>query len=314
MKHVFIINPTAGKMDRTTELSLKIAQACQARKLDFSVGISHARGQCRALARAAAEAGEECRIYACGGDGTLNEVINGMANFPNASVTHYPIGSGNDFIKASSDPAAFLNFDRLLEPEEHLFDLIEVGNQMLGLDICSIGIDARIGTQVSTYKRLPLVSGSGAYLLSTLVNVVKGVHRHYVVEIDGQVIDGRQTMICACNGRWYGGGFNPVPDAVLNDGLLDVLLVKGVSRLQVAKLIGFYKSGHYRELPEYIRHFRVPEVTIHCDEESCVNVDGELLMAKDITFRISEKKLRFFCPSGLSWEAKSTATDANDRS
>lgn len=314
MKHVFIINPTAGKVDRTAELSLKIAQACQARKLDFSVEVSHAAGQCRELARKAAATGEECRIYACGGDGTLNEVVNGMAGYPNAAITHYPIGSGNDFIKASSDPAAFLDFDRLLEPEEHIFDLIEVGDQMLGLDICSIGIDARIGTEVATYKRLPLVSGSGAYLISTAVNVIKGIHQHYIVEIDGQVIDDRQTMICACNGRWYGGGFNPVPDAVLDDGLLDVLLVKKVSRLQVAKLIGGYKSGHYRDFPDYIRHFRVPEVTIHCDVENRVNVDGELVMAKDITFRISDKKVRFFCPKGLSWEAKPTGEDGSDRS
>lgn len=303
MKHCFILNPAAGKSDRTTELTLKISEICTARGLDFSVAISHKAGQCKTLAKAFAECGEECRIYACGGDGTLNEVVNGLVGYPNVAVTHYPIGSGNDFIKASSDPSAFTELERLLDADEETFDLIEA-NDHYGLDICSIGIDARIGTEISSYKRLPLVSGPGAYLISTAVNVIKGIHRHYVVEIDGQVIDGRQTLICACNGRWYGSGYNPVPDAVLNDGLLDVLLVKAVSRFKLACVIGNYKAGHYRELPELITHFRVPEVTIHCDRESKINIDGELMIAKDVTFRISKYKMRFFYPKGLNWDVR----------
>lgn len=306
MKHWFIINPAAGKTDRTTELSYKISSLCRERELDFEIVISHAPGQCEVLARSAAERGEPCRIYACGGDGTLNEVVNGVAGASNAAVTHFPIGSGNDFIKASSDPAAFSDLSRLLDPEEKAFDLIEVGDRF-GLDICSIGIDARVGTDVAKYKRLPLISGSGAYILSTVVNVIKGIHRHYVIEVAGEVIDANQTMICACNGRWYGGGFNPVPDAVLDDGLLDVLVVKPVSRLKVPSVIGRYKAGKYREFPDLIRHFRVPEITICCDEPSRISIDGELLIAKDVTFRISEKKLRFFYPKGLSWAPKEAA-------
>ncbi len=300
MKHYFIINPAAGKTDRTIELSQKITALCKERNLDYTVEISHAPGQCEVLARAAAAQGQPCRIYACGGDGTLNEVVNGAAAYDNAAVTVYPSGSGNDFIKASSDPAAFLDIARLLDPEEQEFDLIQVGDRY-GLNICSIGIDARVGTEVAKYKRLPLVSGSGAYLLSTLANVIKGVYRHYVVEVAGEVIDANQTLICACNGNWYGGGFHPVPDAVLNDGLLDVLLIRPVSRLKVATVIGAYKAGKFKDYPDLIRYLRVPEITVHCDEPSRINIDGELLVAKDVTFRIADQKLRFFYPKGLCW-------------
>ena len=123
-------------------------------------------------------------------------------------------------------------------------------------------------------------------------------------------IDARQTMICVCNGRWYGGGFNPVPEAVLDDGLLDVLLVRPVSRLQVASIIGKYKKGQFRRYPEIFRHFRVPELRVICDGESRVNIDGELMMARDVRFGISRHKIRFFYPKGLSWEAKSTINEA----
>ena len=309
MKHCFILNPAAGKTDRTAELSAAITGLCERRGLDYAIAVSCSPGQCETLAREMTEGGEPCRIYACGGDGTLNEVVNGAAGFPNCAVTHYPMGSGNDFIKASSDPAAFENLENLLDPDERTFDLIQV-NDRLGIDICSIGIDARIGTDVGKYKHVPLLSGGGAYALSTLVNVVKGIHRHYVVEIAGERIDARQTMICVCNGRWYGGGFNPVPDAVLDDGLLDVLLVAPVSRLQVASIIGKYKKGQYHRYPEIFRHFRVTELTVHCDAESRVNIDGELLLAKDVRFSVSRQKIRFFYPKGLSWEAKSTISAA----
>ncbi len=309
MKHCFVLNPAAGKTDRTREMTEIITALCTARGLDHVIAVSRNAGQCETLAREMAERGEPCRIYACGGDGTLNEVVNGAAGFPNCAVTHYPMGSGNDFIKASSDPAAFLDLEKLLDPDEREFDLIQV-NDRLGIDICSIGIDARIGTDVGKYKRIPLLSGGGAYALSTLVNVVKGIHRHYIVEIAGERIDARQTMICVCNGRWYGGGFNPVPDAELDDGLLDVLLVGPVSRLQVASIIGKYKKGLYREFPELIRHFRVPELRVVCDAQSRVNIDGELLLARDVRFSVSRHKIRFFYPKGLSWEAKSTISAA----
>ena len=170
MKHCFILNPAAGKTDRTAELRKKITALCEARGLDYAIAVSRAPGQCETLAREMAQRGEPCRIYACGGDGTLNEVVNGAAGFPNCAVTHYPMGSGNDFIKASSDPAAFGDLEKLLDPDERVFDLIQV-NDRLGIDICSIGIDARIGTDVGKYKRIPLLSGVGRKVVSVVLDV-----------------------------------------------------------------------------------------------------------------------------------------------
>ena len=220
MKHLFVINPAAGKYDHTAELSNRIKAECEARGLDYAIRVSQKPGDCTAITREAAAAGEETRVYACGGDGTLNEVVCGAAGAANLAVTHYPCGSGNDFVKNFREPAAFSDLARLLDAEEAALDLIQVGEDY-SLSICSMGIDARIGTEIQTYKRLPLVSGKGAYNLSTIVNLIKGIHRHYVVEIDGQTIDGRFTLICVCNGRFYGGGYEPVPQARPDDGKLE---------------------------------------------------------------------------------------------
>ena len=303
MEHLFIINPAAGSHDRTEEYSKVIRKVCGERGISCRIVVSAAPGDCRRLAREAAESGEEVRIYACGGDGTLNEVAAGAAGCDNAAVTVFSGGSGNDFVKLFDDPKAFFDLERLLDAEEAVFDMIRC-NDDLALNICSVGLDARIGTDVANYKRLPLLHGFRAYIASTLVNVIKGIFEHYVVEIDGEVVDGEQTLICACNGRFYGGGFNPVPEADPTDGMMDVLLVKKVSRLQVAGVIGKYKNGRYKELSHLARYFRTDRVTIRCDKPTPINLDGELRVAEMVEFRIAEEKLRFFYPRGLSFAVK----------
>ena len=302
MKHLFLINPAAGRYDRSEEFSAKIRALCEARGLDYEIRTSQKPGDITAMTRAAAETGEETRVYACGGDGTLNEAVCGAAGAAHLAITHFPCGSGNDFVKNFSEPAAFSDLERLLDADEAVFDLIRLGEgEDYSLSICSIGIDARIGTEIQKYKRLPLVSGTGAYNLSTVVNLIKGIHRHYVVEVDGRTIDDRFTLICVCNGRFYGGGYQPVPTAGLDDGKLEVLLVKKVSRLQVASLIGKYKAGLWAQYPEHFLHFSTDRVVIHCDREEVVNLDGEARYAKDVVIRLSDKKLRFFYPRGLGY-------------
>ena len=301
MKHLFIINPAAGSYNRTDEYSQVIHKICRARKLNYEIRVSTAPGEATRIAREAAQTGEELRIYACGGDGTLNEVAAGAAGYDNAAITVFSGGSGNDFVKIFDEPKAFFDLHRLMDAEEAAFDLIRC-NDDIALNICSVGLDARIGTDVSRYKRLPLLHGFRAYAASTVVNVVKGIAEHYTVEVNGETIDGEMTFICVCNGRFYGGGFNPIPEADPTDGKLDVLLVKKVSRAQVPLIIGKYKDGRYRELSEFARYIQTDSIKILCDKPTPVNLDGELRTAREIEMTVAKEKIRFFYPKGLSWK------------
>ena len=298
MKHLFIINPAAGSHDQTREYTEKIAAACQG--LDYIVAVSACPGDCTRLAREAARSGEEVRIYACGGDGTLNEVAAGAAGYENVAITAFSGGSGNDFTKLFSDPNAFRELDRLLDPEIASFDLIRC-NGDIALNICSVGLDARIGTDVSKYKRLPLLSGFRAYAVSTVINLFKAISEHYVVEVNGEKYDSKFTFVCVCNGRFYGGGFNPIPDADPCDGKLDVLLVDKVNIFQVPGLIGKYKNGRYKELGKVVRYLQTNEITIHCDKETPINLDGELRLGNSAHMVLAEEKIRFFYPKGLTY-------------
>ncbi len=307
MTHLFIINPAAGSRDRTKEYQQQIHRVCDAKGLRYRVEVSGAPGECKRLAREAAESGESYRIYACGGDGTLNEVVAGAAGYDNVEVTVFSGGSGNDFVKLFSEPKAFFDLNRLTECETAEFDLISC-NGDYALNICSVGLDARIGTDVARYKRIPLLQGFRAYAVSTLVNVIKGISEHYVVEVGGETVDARQTMICVCNGRFYGGGFNPVPEADPTDGMLDILLVTKVSRLQVPGVIGKYKNGQYRKLSHLVRYIKAKEITIRCDKPTPINLDGELRVADVVNMSVADQKIRFFYPKGLTFQAKETAT------
>ena len=303
MTHLFIINPAAGARDRTAEYTQNIEAAFAGRDEPYRIEVTAGPGDGARIAKEAAQSGGEYRIYACGGDGTLNEVVQGAAGHDNVAITVFSGGSGNDFIKLFDDPQAFFSIDRLLDAETATFDLIKC-NGDYSINICSVGLDARIGTDVAKYKRLPLLHGFRAYAASTVVNVIKGIAEHYVVEVNGETIDGSKTFVCCCNGRFYGGGFNPVPEADPADGLMDVLLVEKVSRLQVLGIIGKYKEGRYKELPKLVRHVKTDHVKILCDKETAVNLDGELRRAKEVDLRIAEEKINFFYPKGLVWRKK----------
>ena len=300
MQHLFIINPAAGSRDRTADYTAAIEEACGKRGLTYRIEVSQGPGECKRIAREAAETGEAVRIYACGGDGTLNEVAAGAAGFDNAAITVFSGGSGNDFVKIFSDPKAFFHLERLLDAEEAVFDMIDCNGE-LSINICSVGLDARIARDVANYKRLPLLHGFRAYALSVLVNVFRGISEHYVVELAGETVDAEETFVCMCNGRFYGGGFNPVPEADPTDGILEVLLVKKVRLWEVPGLIGKYKAGRYKELPKFIRHFRTNSVRVRADREIPVNLDGEIRMAQTVEMKLAKEKVRFFYPKGLTW-------------
>lgn len=298
MKHLFIINPAAGSHDGTAEYRRKIEAVCTARGLDYEIYISKAPGDCTRRTVEAGRTGLDYRVYACGGDGTLNEVVAGAAKFPNLAVTVYSGGSGNDFVKLFSQPEAFFNLERLLDAREAELDLIRC-NDDYSLNICSVGLDARIGTDVGRYKRFPLLQGFRAYAVSTVANVIRGIGEHYIVEVNGETIDGEQTMVCVCNGQYYGGGFHPVPEADPTDGMLEVLIVRKVSRWLVPIVIGRYMKGQYAHLPKLVRHLRTTSLKITCDAPAAINLDGELRTAKEITMEVAKEKLRFFYPKDV---------------
>ena len=305
MKHVFIINPTAGKADSRQKI-YDMADALRTKhNLDVQCILTKKQGHATEIARRLCDSGEELRFYACGGDGTVNEVANGIIGYDNAAMTAIPVGTGNDFLKNfGGDMEKFRDAENLWDGPQFPMDAIDV-NGRIALTIACSGIDARVANDVHKFSESPILDGKSSYIYSLAVNFLfKGIGSHWIVSLDDTVMEGDWSLVSVCNGRYYGGGFMPVAEARMDDGVLNTLVVKKVSRVTFAKFVGPYSKGGYSKFPEYA-HCSTPQVIrIHSEKPDIVTcLDGECMTNSDVTIRLSEKKLNFFGPEGCSCNA-----------
>ena len=303
MRHLFVINPFAGKKKGSLDrVKGEITRFVSGLNDPYEVYITQKpMDACRKVAEEA-DLGDELYVYACGGDGTLNECVNGVAGRVNAAVTHYPCGTGNDFIRTfgEANVRKFSDFKLLCEGTVRAIDLIDC-NGRYSVNICSVGIDARIGNDVHKYSGIPVIGGATGYVVSLIVNLIKGVKREFRISTPEESYSDEFTLVCACNGRYYGGGFNPVPEAMPDDGYIDFLIVKGVSRLKVIRIIMKYAKGRYNELQDTITHLRGNEIRVDSEREFVVNVDGESIYTDNLSMKLIPGALNFIFPAGMEY-------------
>lgn len=302
MRHVFIINPVAGPKNSAKQLLDRVEAAFPAG--DFEVYVTQGAGDARRLAEEALAPGNPVRLYACGGDGTLNEVVNAAAGKDWGAVTNVPMGTGNDFLRIFGREGRdlFTDLAALKDGPQRAMDLIDC-NGLLGLDVVCVGVDARVAVDVHRFKRLPLIGKKMAYILSLITTVLKGITKPMEVEMGPIRHRGKTALVCICNGQYYGGGFHPAPEARPDDGVLDMLLVGDVSLFRFAQCVGKYAKGRYKECPDLVRDWHGDQVTISADEEMAAVVDGEVLRSREFTIRLSQRKLNFFHPQGVEIQA-----------
>ena len=305
MKHLFIVNPTAGGKDKTEEVRGKVEAAFQKRGGEFEIYVTTAPLDATRKIQEESAKGEHLRVYACGGDGTFNECVCGAALKRNVAVCPFPTGTGNDFCRMfGEEKDLFRDLDALLDGSEHPIDLLDC-NGRYSANICSVGVDARIGTDVHKYSGIPLIGGATGYVVSAAVNMFKGIATKMDISCGDFHADGKHTLVCACNGRFYGGGFNPSLEAMPDDGIMDVYIVKKVNLVQFAALIGKYSKGKADEMPKFIKHIRTSgEVVIRCEKEDVAQLDGEALRATEFRFRLVPKALNLIVPKGLRFFEK----------
>lgn len=302
MRHIFIINPVAGKRDNRQRLYAMAEFLREKRGLDVECMLTQSEGHATALSRAIASDGGPVRFYACGGDGTVNEVANGIAGFENAAMTCIPVGTGNDFLKnfGTEMMEKFADVDNLWNGPAQPLDLIDC-NGRLCLTIACSGIDARVGSSVHELGSSPLLSGRGSYLASVALNCIfRPISQRLTVTLDDEVVEDDFLLVSMCNGRYYGGGSTPVPEARMNDGVLHTVLIRKISKLKFAKLFGTYSAGDYKKVdPSIVRVSTAKVVHIHSDGDEIITcLDGEGMRSHDVTLRLSERRLNFFGPAG----------------
>lgn len=304
MRHIFIVNPVSGKADASGTLVPKIITAAKSLGAEYEIQLTEHPGHAVQLARTAAAQGQPVRLYACGGDGTLNEVLLGAKGFENAQVACVPCGSGNDFVRNFGGPEAFLDLPELMQGRAVSIDLIET-QYGIAAAICSAGLDAQVAYGIPKFRRLPFCGGSMAYNLSIVQCVCGRLGHRLRIRADGEELQGEFLMLAICNGCAYGGGFMAAPEADMNDGLLDLVLVKKIGRLRMAKIIGLYKSGKHihngqvvQEVADVITYKRVRRVEVETldGRPIVVTQDGECAPRNTLTAQVKPSAAQVVLP------------------
>ena len=312
MHTLFLLNPTAGKTDCTQQLPQQINAAAARAGLapeEYTIRITTHAGHARELARAAAagaqQAGEPLRIFTAGGDGTFNEALTGANGCALAAVGCLPFGSGNDFLRTYGTREEFSDLDAQFAGGAVDIDLMETD---LGLSatICAAGLDAQVAYGIPQFRRIPFCGGEMAYALSIVRQLCGHIGRKVAFTIDGEELTVDCLMCAVCNGRTYGGGFYAAPEARPDDGWLDVYIIRKVSRVTIAKLLGMYKSGKHfqngqlvRAAEPYFIYRRAKQVSLHAADGRgpiVATADGECAPKEQITVQVQPLAGRILLP------------------
>ena len=300
MKHIFLYNPAAGQGESRTV----IQAACTNPDCEFY----ETKGPLDATAyiekRIASEPDEHMCFVACGGDGTINEVASGVAGHKNVSFTVYPCGSGNDFVKIFGGRERFLDLDSLLAAEPAPIDILKVDDRWC-INVFSFGFDTSVLKTMNQVKRKPLMGGKRAYYVGIVHALMKSMRTGCIITIDGEPFYDGEILLCTfANAQYVGGSFKCAPRAKVDDGLIEVCLVKPISRLSFVNLIGSYTAGTHLEDPrmkDIVKYAQAKKLTVESAAGLLpVSLDGEVIERKRFTVELVPGGVNFALPRSKS--------------
>jgi YegS/Rv2252/BmrU family lipid kinase len=309
MIYHFILNPKSGRKGKLKNAEDTIKEACQKRKISYHIYYTTCQGDATEYVSSMVKVSPEDRhrFICMGGDGTINEIVNGVPANSNVEFGVIPNGSGNDFIRNFTNKELFTSIEAQLDGETVSLDLIKV-NDMYSANMVNIGFDCNAAKEAASLKRFKFVTPGMSYILGVLVCLFRtfGTKMKIVFD-DGYTIEDNLTLTAIGNGQFCGGGFCAAPKALLNDGLMDVCVIKKVSRLQFLQLVGDYKAGTYLKNPnalKVIEYRRVSHFKMEFEEPIPICLDGEIKGAKTIDFSVLKDGFNFVIPKGCEMKYK----------
>lgn len=331
MKHIFIMNPAAGKGKAGKVFLPKIIETAKRMGIDYEIHRTIAPGDAQHFVKSRCESRADksesediLRFYACGGDGTLNEVANGAFGHENVEIAMIPAGTGNDFPRSFGDLNYFESIEGQILGEARAVDIIRYETIIpnpgflseldsifesdpdpvirYGINMFNIGLDCNAADKVAMIKEYPFVPGPLAYGVG--VGIVLGKKEGVNLEIcfdNGEIYTGDFTLVAIGNGRYCGGGFNGVPKASVDDGLIDVSIVDNISRRTCISLLAKYRKGTHLEDPataSFITYRKCKSLTIRPHDTVKLCTDGEVSIAGETIFEIIPGGIKFSVPQG----------------
>jgi YegS/Rv2252/BmrU family lipid kinase len=304
MKHLFIINPAAGK-GKTLDYVDIIKEYFAGKNDIYFIEITKHPGHGTELVKQYV-CRDTFRVYAIGGDGTVNEVLNGVAG-SDSSLAVIPAGCGNDYFKSlakyfpgKNTPGKQVSKNRLLEMLVNGSELtIDMGkmNDRFFLNIASLGFDADVAHNCQKIKNLPFISGLFAYTLSVFATLISYKRNPVKITIGEVTMEKNILLVAVANGKYYGGGMQPAPSAEMDDGFLDICLIEYVGRIKIMKFLPKFIKGTHADVKEVSFH-RCNSLSIFSRNKITMNVDGETSITEGkVDFEIIPGGIKIVLPA-----------------
>lgn len=288
----FIYNPIAGK-GRTRRVREALESRLSAAKAAYAFHETKGHRSATDIVRKLTGGGEETvDIVSMGGDGTLHEVLNGMADPGRVRLGIIPCGSGNDFAAVAGIPSAPDGaLDLLLNGEAKFTDYMECSG-VRGINAIGTGIDVDI---LRRYNGMKLLKGSAAYLASLIITLFSYKPKRFSEVVGDERRLHRAFIACAGNGQRIGGGISICPEAVLDDGLLDIVIVDDISAPAIPA--AFMKLMKRKILEHPKTTFRQADsLRIEPEAPMPVQIDGEIYENLPFDVRVVSNRLRVYRP------------------
>lgn len=306
MKHVFIINPKSNSASFTDKFRHCIETLCEEKGLDYDIFLTAKSRDAENFAREVSDNGEQVRVYACGGDGTVNEVVNGIFGHPNAEFAVIPIGTGNDFIRTFGDCRAFSDIAVAIESEAMPIDAIRI-NDRICINIANIGFDAAVVQRVERLRKKRFVPKSVAYHLGVALCLIRFPKETLKIAFDdGEATDFRFLLTLFANAQYYGGGYRSASLSRVDDGLMDVITVKDVKRRAFVRNVSAYQKGTLLGTPaaeKLLKYRRCGKAVLTKDTPFTVCYDGEMLSVTRAEIECLPRSVRFVLPKTADTKA-----------
>lgn len=279
MKYYFIINPVSGRVSQD-KLQKNIEKACSVRGIEYDIRYTETQGHAKLISEDI-QCGENDVIFSVGGDGNLNDVVNGIAG-TNKILGVIPAGSGNDFYRTLKElPYGVINSD------------LGIINGKYFINIACMGLDAEIANNLEIMKQKRWIPVSQRYTCSIIYTFFKYKFKKLKIRFGEESKEDHFTIMTICNAKYYGGGYKIAPHALLDDGFFDMYLVSKMPKILVLGLLIKLKLSKH-ESSDRVTRFSDNAIQISSEVPIACNVDGEVLIDNNFKFEIKKNAIRIF--------------------
>ena len=315
MKYYFITNPAAGKKNSCELLSESIRNACEDKGVCYEIYETKCEKDATDYVKQVCEShvgeNEALRFYACGGDGTLGEVVSGTVGYPFASVGLIPKGTGNDFVRNFTNKELFFDISAQLEGESHSIDVLSC-NDTYAINMINIGFDCEVVKKMVKIKHWPFAPSKLAYILGVVPTFIRKPGVKVRACVDGAPYrEMSLLLLTVANGCYCGGGFHSNPEALITDGKINALFVNNIKRLRFVQLVSSYKKGTHI-VPENASILSTADCTsldLVFEGTQSLSIDGEIVdVDGKAHIEVIRGGINFVVPKGSEFKKSENVT------